>query len=165
MNLVTTPRLYEKNYIESPSTSEFTHDTPENAGNDIEKEQIALLSKHFHTKPTTPSGNCFLPFSVSSKTYLNNINNYNEDTNQPYLCKTKPLSQQKCRYNSNFDNLPKPRRGFSSTGHYVDGSLSNTYNNKSTSNSTYRKMHKIKIERGIVGIKLIDKLINKMKFD
>ena len=167
ISLVTTPRIYEKNYIESPSTSEFTHDTPDNAGNDIEKEQIVLLSKHFHTKPTTPASNCFLPLSVSGKPYLNNINNYNnnEDTNQACLYKAKPLSQQKCRYNSNFDNLPKPRRGFSSTGHYVDGSLSNTYNNKSTSISTYRKMHKIKIERGMVGIKLIDKLINQMKFD
>ena len=167
INLVTTPRIYEKNYIESPSTSEFTHDTPDNAGNDIEKEQIVLLSKHFHTKPTTPASNCFLPLSVSGKPYLNNINynSNNEETNQACLYKAKPLSQQKCRYNSNFDNLPKPRRGFSSTGDYVDGSLSNTYNNKSTSISTYRKMHKIKIERGMVGIKLIDKLINQMKFD
>lgn len=122
ITLLNTPHLYETN-IESPSTSGFTHDTPEHIGSDV----------HLKTKPISTNGACKLPVTT-----------------------TKPLTQQQRRYRINLLPIHKPKRGFSSNGHD---------NKNINGNVNYRQMHRIKIERGMVGTKLMDKLVNTMKYD
>ena len=121
--LLTTPHLYDNN-IESPSTSGFTHDTPDHNGNDV----------HFKTKPLLTNGEYKLPVATQ----------------------IKPLTQQQRRYKVNLMPIYKPKRGFSSNGHdkkNING------------NMNYRSVHRIKIERGMIGTKLMDKLVNTMKYD
>ena len=124
VTLLTSPHLYENN-VETPSTSGFTHDTPEHNGNDV----------HLKTKPTLSNGECKLPATTT----------------------TKPLTQQQRRCKVNLMPIHKPKREFSSKEHDKKNIINGNMN--------YRQMHRIKIERGMVGTKLMDKLVNTMKYD
>ena len=84
----------------------------------------------------------------------NLLDNIEKNIKKKAFKTSKPLSQQSRLNNSNRNN-----KLFNSNDSI------NFSNSISNYNSSSKKLHKIKIERGMMSTKFVDKLINKLHFD
>jgi hypothetical protein len=146
------PQQNERN-IESPSTSAFTVDSTKKYLNDtrtqddFNKERIHLLSAHLSYKPHTNTLLC-----STIKRPMSNVNNGSNSNYDELLCSGFELNRKHVQPN-------KLRNSHSSNL---------CHNNKHRDinhSANKRKIHRIKIEKGLMSTKLADKLIHKLNYD
>ena len=160
-NIKPQPPQIERN-IESPSTSAFTLDSTKKYSNDtrtqddFNKDRMHLLSAHLSYKPN--NANTIFPSTIKRPMSNLNMGNNFED-----LCTHLELTR-KLSSSSNPKLLhPKPRNAHSSNPRSFDNS---TFKNRAESHNTSRKkFHRIKIEKGMMSTKVVDKLIRKFNYD
>ena len=153
--------------IETPSTSGFTHDstkklpTDTKSLDDFNKERMHLLSAQNSNNINLNRNNTIFtpnsqrrPLSNLNNGSGNLLDNIEKNIKKKAFKTSKPLSQQSRLNNSNRNN-----KLFNSNDSI------NFSNSISNYNSSSKKLHKIKIERGMMSTKFVDKLINKLHFD
>ena len=184
-NMVNSPVILDRN-IESPSTCEFTNDSSKKYSNDtkssddFQKDRLGLFSAQISYKNYFNTNNTL--FSMSTRRPLSNLNNGNKNileglelnnnivnsintdndvvNNKKCVKYKKPLSQKSRVRNSTRDNNCLLK----SAGSLLSDSLHFNCNSK-LNNVSPKKLHKIKIERGMMSTKFVDKLIKKLHFD
>lgn len=152
--------------IETPSTSGFTHDstkklpTDTKSLDDFNKERMHLLSAqnsyniHLNRNNTifTPNSQR-RPLSNLNSGSCNILDNIEKSIKKKALKTSKPLSQQSRLNNSNRNNM------------LFNNNESINFSSSVSNYTSNKKLHKIKIERGMMSTKFVDKLINKLHFD
>ena len=149
--------------IESPSTSAFTLDSTKKYSNDtrtqddFNKDRMHLLSAHLSYKPN--NANTIFPSTIKRPMSNLNMGNNFED-----ICTHLELTRKLSSSSSNTKLFhPKPRNAHSSNPRSFDNA---TFKNRAESHNTSRKkFHRIKIEKGMMSTKVVDKLIRKFNYD
>lgn len=183
-NMVKSPVILDRN-IESPSTCEFTNDSSKKYSNDtkssddFQKDRLGLFSAQIPYKNYFTTNSTL--FSMSTRRPLSNLNNGNKNflegldlnnnivnsinnddnivNNKKGVKYKKPLSQKSRVRNPTKDNFL-----LKSAGSLLSDSFQLNFNSK-LNNVSPKKLHKIKIERGMMSTKFVDKLIKKLHFD
>ena len=152
------PQQNERN-IESPSTSAFTVDSTKKYLNDtrtqddFNKERIHLLSAHLSYKPHTNTLLC-----STIKRPMSNVNNGSNSNYDELLCSGFELNRKHIQPN-------KLRNSHSSNPRSFDNLCHNNKHRDINHSANKRKIHRIKIEKGLMSTKLADKLIHKLNYD
>ena len=152
--------------IESPSTSEFTHDSlvkkisnDTKSIDDYTKERMHLFSAQYSYNIHLNKNNTIFP--KGNRRPLSNLNNGGSNLYESIERKynSKPCSQKAKLRNSKKDNIL-----FKGNNSLFNSNDSIHFNDNKYSVSN-KKFHKIKVERGMMSTKFVDTLINKLHFD